>query len=112
MIQHATRTIIPEETTSANDTNNPAPVKLLTLTTEQRISRGLDQGLSQHPQESTDMLDFWELDTDSLVDYLDEVDNPDWQIPETEVSELDFGILETAGPKAAQSGDIYPANSN
>jgi hypothetical protein len=96
--------IIPEETTSANNRNNPAPVK---------TSRGVEQRLSQHPQESIDMpLHLWKLDTDSLVDYLDEMDKPDWEVPETEVSELDFSILETADPQAAQSGDIYPAHSN
>ena len=105
--------ISPEETTSANNTNTPAPLKLLTLTTEQRTNKGLDQRLSQHPQDSTDRpLVLWELDTDSLLDYLDEVDNPDWEVHETEVSELDFSILETAEPQAAQSGDITPAHSN
>ena len=47
------------------------------------------------------------LDEDSLVDYLDEVDNPDWEVPD-----IDFSGLETAEPQAAQGGDIYPAHRN
>jgi hypothetical protein len=52
-------------------------------------------------------LDLWELDEEPMVDYLDEVDSPSW-----EVSNIDFTVMETAEPQAAQSGDIYPAHSN
>jgi hypothetical protein len=68
----------------------------------------LEQRLPQHHNEGIDMqLDLWELDEDLMVDYLDKVDSPGWEVPD-----IDFTIMETAEPQAAQSGDIYTANSN
>jgi hypothetical protein len=89
------RTVIPEGTSDA-----PAPV----------ISEGLEQRVSQNHTESIDMQlerELWELDDDLMADYLDEVDSPDWEVPD-----ISFTVMETAGPQAAQSGGIYPAPSN
>ena len=89
------RTAIPEETTSA-----PA----------RDLSEGLEQRLSQDHSESIDMQlerELWELDEELRLDYLDGVDSPGWEVPD-----IDFIVMKTAEPQAAQSGGINPAHRN
>jgi hypothetical protein len=51
--------------------------------------------------------ELWELEDDLMADYIDDVGIPDWEVPD-----INFVVMETARPEAAQSGVIYPAPSN
>jgi hypothetical protein len=89
------QTVIPEEAPDV-----PAPA----------ISEELEQGLSHKNTEGIDMQlegEVWELEDDLMADYIDDVGIPDWEVPN-----INFIVMETAGPQAAQSGGIYPAPSN
>jgi hypothetical protein len=89
------QTVIPEETTDF-----PAPA----------MSKELEQALFQEQTEGIDMQlgdEQWELEDDLMAGYIDDVGNPDWEVPN-----INFIVTETARPHAAQSGVIYPASSN
>ena len=114
------RVAIPEETTSA-----PAPV----------LSEGLERRLSQDHSEDTELQlqrelwerdedrrlsqvyseatvwqlerELWELDEELRLEYGEGGDSPGWEVPD-----IDFTVMTTAEPQAAQSGGINPAHRN
>ncbi len=44
---------------------------------------------------------------DLLSGYVSDDGDPDWEVPD-----IDFIVMETEGPQAAQSGVIYPASNS
>ena len=51
--------------------------------------------------------ELWELDEELRFEYGDGGDSPSWVVPD-----IDFTVMTTAEPQAAQSGGISPAHRN